>query len=98
MWHKLLELINVSPRFVQDFLQEAFEDRIRAKWGENIFRDVQTTQDFAIPKEQNVGELHKRIAKKRRAYDLEELGLTSLMPIEDTNMFPKGEAHPILFE
>ena len=51
MWHKLLELINVSPRFVQDFLQEAFEDRIRAKWGENIFRDVQTTQDFAIPKE-----------------------------------------------
>ena len=82
MWHRLLDLINVNPRFVTEFLEESYQDRIRMKWGEHMFRDVQITPDFvAVPNMQNVGELHKKIAKKRRAYDLRQFGISYQMPI-----------------
>ena len=56
MWNRLLELININPRFVMEFLEESYQDRIRMKWGEHMFRDVQLTPDFvAVPNMQNVG-------------------------------------------
>jgi len=40
---------------------------MRETWGEHIYRTITETPDFAYPSEENVGEIHKQIALKRRA-------------------------------
>jgi hypothetical protein len=39
---------------------------MREYWGEHIYRTIIETKDFAVPSEENVGEIHKQIALKRR--------------------------------
>ncbi len=39
---------------------------MRESWGEHIYRTIIETKDFAYPSEENVGEIHKQIALKRR--------------------------------
>mmetsp|Transcript_31134 Transcript_31134/g.30581 ORF Transcript_31134/g.30581 Transcript_31134/m.30581 type:complete len:256 (+) Transcript_31134:475-1242(+) len=39
---------------------------MRENWGEHIYRSIIETKDFAYPSEENVGEIHKQIATKRR--------------------------------
>jgi hypothetical protein len=39
---------------------------MREYWGEHIYRTIIETRDFAVPSEENVGEIHKQIALKRR--------------------------------
>lgn len=48
-----------------------YEDRMREKWGESILRNIIRTNDFAHPVEENIGELHKKIAKSKRANNYE---------------------------
>ena len=39
---------------------------MREVQGEHIYRTLIETKDFAIPSDENVGEIHKQIATKRR--------------------------------
>jgi len=39
---------------------------MREVQGEHIYRTLIETRDFAIPSEENVGEIHRQIAQKRR--------------------------------
>ena len=39
---------------------------MREYWGEHIYRTIVETEDFALPSEENVGEIHKQIAHQRR--------------------------------
>ena len=66
LWYKLIEIITINPKFVCELLHLMYEERMKERWGENIFRTVIETKDFAFPDEENVGEIHKQIAKKRR--------------------------------
>lgn len=43
-----------------------YEEKMREHWGEHIYRTIIETKDFAFPSEDNVGEIHKQIALKRR--------------------------------
>jgi hypothetical protein len=67
LWHKVIELIQISPRFIKEYLNAEFEEKMRERWGESIFRDVVPTPDFSLPCEENIGETHKKVAKSRRA-------------------------------
>jgi hypothetical protein len=39
---------------------------MREVQGEHIYRTLIETRDFAIPSDENVGEIHRQIASKRR--------------------------------
>ena len=44
----------------------SYEEKMRESWGEHIHRTIIETKDFAIPSEENVGEIHRQIALKKR--------------------------------
>jgi hypothetical protein len=67
LWHKVIEVVTINPKFVCELLHFEYEEKMRERWGENIFRNVVHTKDFAFPSEENVGETHKKIAKSRRS-------------------------------
>jgi hypothetical protein len=68
--HKLIEVIKISPRYIVEHHHYDFNDKIRSKWGDSIFRTVVPTSDFALPSEENIGETHKKLAKTRRGAKL----------------------------
>lgn len=69
---------------------------LKERWGESIFREEIYTKDLALPVESNSGEQHKTIATQfRKKFYYQNL---ETLVIEDLNMFPKPEYHPILFE
>lgn len=54
-----MELLTISPKFITEYLRAIYEEKMREHWGENIFRTIVETKDFAQPSEDNVGEIHK---------------------------------------
>lgn len=63
LWFKLIELMTVNPKFVCEYLRAIYEEKKREYWGEHIFRTIVETKDFSQPSEENVGEIHKKIAQ-----------------------------------
>ena len=68
MWYKYIEVITINPKFVCEYLRLIYEEKMREYWGELIYRTVYETKDFTAPSSttQNVQEIHKTIALKRR--------------------------------
>lgn len=64
--HKLIEVIKIAPRFIVASHMYNYNELIRQKWGDSIFRSVIPTNDFSQPSEENLGETHKKLAKTRR--------------------------------
>ena len=62
IWNRLIELLTINPKFVTEFLRIIYEEKMREYWGEHIYRTIVETRDFAIPSEENVGEIHRQIA------------------------------------
>jgi hypothetical protein len=65
--HKLIETIKISPRFITEHHHYEYNEKMRERWGDSVFRNVIGTSDFSLPSEENIGETHKKIAKTRRA-------------------------------
>ena len=63
IWNRLIELMTINPKFVTEFLRIIYEEKMREYWGEHIYRTIVETRDFAIPSEDNVGEIHRQIAQ-----------------------------------
>lgn len=55
----MIEIITINPKFVCEFLRMINEEKMREYWGEHIYRTIVETRDFAVPPEDNVGEIHK---------------------------------------
>ncbi len=67
------------------------------RWGESIFQQIYRIPELSLSYEPKLGETHKQIASARRG-NLYYKVLDIYNSIEDINMFPKPEFHPILFE
>ena len=67
LWHKLIEIITINPKFVCEFLRIQYEEKMREAQGEHIYRTIIETKDFAFPSEENVGEIHRQLALKKRS-------------------------------
>ena len=65
-------MVTINPKFVTEFLRIIYEEKMREYWGEHIYRTIVETKDFAIPSEDNVGEIHRQIAQQRRTSLAEE--------------------------
>jgi len=96
LWHQLLETVQLQPRFVVSLLEADYEEKIRDKWSESIFRNVAPTPDFSAPSEENIGEVHKKLAKNRRANLLHTP--SEQLCVEDLGLFAEQSVHPIIFE
>lgn len=94
--HKLIEVVKISPRFITEFHHYEYNEKMRMKWGENIFRHINPTSDFSIPSDENIGETHKKLAKNKRANILFQ-GMDQLK-IEDLGLFSTQNIHPLIFE
>jgi hypothetical protein len=66
MQHKLIEVIKINPRFITEFHHYEYNEKMRDKWGDSVFRNVVVTSDFSQFSEENIGENHKKIAKMKR--------------------------------
>lgn len=65
--HKLVEVVKINPRFITEYHHYEYNDKMRDKWGDSVFRNVIPTADFSLPSEENIGETHLKFAKTRRA-------------------------------
>lgn len=59
-------MLTINPKFVTEFLRTVYEEKMREFWGEHIYRTIVETSDFSQPSEDNVGEVHRQIALKKR--------------------------------
>lgn len=59
LWFKFINLLTLNPKFVTEFLRILYEEKMREYWGEHIYRTIVETEDFALPSEENVGEIHR---------------------------------------
>lgn len=66
LWFKFIGLLTINPKFVAEFLRIIYEEKMREYWGEHIYRTIVETKDFAMPSEENVGEIHRQIAQQKR--------------------------------
>lgn len=96
-WYLLMDMMQEAPKFIVNLLKEEYHKQLKDRWGESIFQQTYKVQDLALSFEQKVGETHKQIASARRN-NLYYKVLDLYHAIEDVNMFPKPEFHPILFE
>ena len=58
--------MTINPKFVCEYLRAIYEEKKREFWGEHIYRTIVETKYFSQPSEENVGEIHRRIAAQRR--------------------------------
>ena len=59
--------MRLAPRFISDYLCLEFREKIRNQLNDSIFRNVIETPEFALPSEENIGELHRQFANTKRA-------------------------------
>ena len=73
LWYKLIEIITINPKFVCEYLRVIHEEKMREYWGELIYRTVFETKDLSAPSSQNnVAEIHRMMAMKRRTLNGKE--------------------------
>lgn len=59
-------MITDKPKRVYKYLLEVYQNKLEAKYGENILRHIVQTQEFSYPSEDFTGQLNDIVAKKTR--------------------------------
>ncbi|OMJ68881.1 hypothetical protein SteCoe_33535 [Stentor coeruleus] len=92
------ELINTILEYQDQMcisLMYKYNDLIKDRWGESIFRTVEEVDNFLNPAVENVGKKNKKVAKKiRKSEYYNELYMP---PMYIKDYFPNPLVHPILF-
>ena len=94
-YNKILESIKIEPKYVLELLKLEYEQKIREKWGESIFRNILDVQCFAEPSHDIVTSVHSDIERMRREQEYENL---SALTIQDLRIWKTPLDHPILYE
>jgi hypothetical protein len=40
LWHKLIEIIIINPKFICEYMRMQYEEKMREHWGEHIYRTI----------------------------------------------------------
>jgi len=96
-WYLLVDMMMDCPKMIISLLRDDYLRQLKERWGESIFQQIYRIPELSITYEPKLGETHKQIAAARRG-NLYYKVLDIYNSIEDINMFPKPEFHPILFE
>mmetsp|Transcript_10566 Transcript_10566/g.10576 ORF Transcript_10566/g.10576 Transcript_10566/m.10576 type:complete len:208 (-) Transcript_10566:633-1256(-) len=93
---QFIDLIKASPKPICAMLQYQFNQKLKDRWGESIFREVKKVEEFALTTDQKIGESHRALSRTLRKTpyynNLEQI------PVMKTNFFPPPEWHPIVFQ
>jgi len=77
-YNKILESIKIEPKYVLELLKLEYEQKIREKWGESIFRNILDVQCFAEPSHDIVTSVHSDIERMRREQEYENLSALTI--------------------
>jgi pimeloyl-ACP methyl ester carboxylesterase len=94
--HSLRELLKTSPKSIRQYLQLRYNQRVKERWGESIFRELTSVAEFPYYTEVDIGTQHSAVAASRRSNTYYRR-LTP-MAVEQVGVIPKADQHPILFE
>jgi hypothetical protein len=97
LWHLLLDMLLITARQVNLYHKEEYHKKTTERWGESIFQHIYKISDLTMTYEPKIGENHKTIAHARRN-NIYYQNLEFYSHMEDINMFPKPDLHPIVFE
>ncbi len=55
----MIDLIKIEPKYLLECLKSEYENRMRGKWGESIYRKIVDVEEFAYPTEEHITQTHK---------------------------------------
>jgi hypothetical protein len=96
VWNRINECIRIEPKFILEFLKVDYDQKIREKWCENVYRKVVITEDFTCHIDENFEDIHSKfiVDRMENGYQSKIGQLT----IQDLNLWSKPELHPMLIE
>lgn len=62
-------MLKIEPKYIIECLKFEYENRMRGKWGESIYRKIVDVEEFAYPTEERITETHKELLRLRRESD-----------------------------
>lgn len=78
-------------------MKDEFDANLRLRWNESFFQKVYKGNDLIYAIDSKIGENHVQISTSKRQ-TLYYKSLTTKNMVEDIDMFPDHEFHPIAFE
>ena len=92
---ELIETLRQSPTKICYSLMLRYNDMMKDRWGESIFRTAVHLEDFCVCGSENTSKNHKKVAKRvRRSEYYQNMERPS---IYIHSYFPLPDYHPILF-
>lgn len=93
---QFVELIKAAPKPICIMLQNQYNQKMKDRWGESIFREVKKVHEYALTTDTKIGESHRALARTLRKTpyykNLEPL------PVMKEKFFPPSDWHPIMFQ
>ena len=90
-----IDFIYNSHKIVNAHLQTEFNETLKDKLGESIFRDVKSVKEFALTSDSEIGNRHRVVSRTVRKNPYYK-NITP-MPAMQVSYFPERKEHPILF-
>ena len=92
---ELIERLRRSPTEICYLLMLKYNDMMKDRWGESIFRTAVHLEDFCVHGSEKTSKNHKKVAKRvRRSEYYQNMDKPSIYM---NNYFPLPDFHPILF-
>ena len=96
IWNRLLECIRIEPKFILEFLKVDYDQKIREKWCENVYRKIIMNQGFTCHTDDDFEEIHNKFIVDR--VDNGYQSKIDQLIIQDLNLWSKLSLHPMLIE
>jgi Putative serine esterase (DUF676)/Protein FAM135 len=93
--YTFVDVLRKASKSITISLMHEYNCRLKDRWGESIFRNMTVVENYCQPGENNVGSMHKSVARRLRTS--EHYQSMEAIPISVCNYFPKPDFHPILF-
>jgi hypothetical protein len=95
-WNLYIELLRYSPKFVCELMKLEHYHQAKIKWSEFIFKTIMRVPSYNFISEKDIGEIHARAAKEKRANA--KYQNKSDLCIEDEQFVKNIKSCPIVFE
>ena len=91
----LISILQRSGRRVAEQLMIEYNELVRDRWGESVFRNTYKADALTSVCATDLGNSHHKIAKKIRKSEYYQT--VSPLPVTVTSLFPSAKIHPIIF-
>ncbi|CAI2387750.1 unnamed protein product [Moneuplotes crassus] len=96
LWNCIVECIRIEPKFILEFLKVDYDQKVREKWCENVYRKIIMTKDFTCHTDEDFREIHSKFLQDRLESGYKER--INNLAVQDQLLWGKPELHPMLIE